>query len=126
VEGGGRMDQNEKRMWCELEERRKLLATVAERASHGEHIVLIYPALWPAKEDMHTYRPETLSLKVSDMLWCCTSGWVAFRTSGMYPEALRGLMAEIIWIDDAYEYASQELRDMVYERNSHYKQRRSK
>jgi len=106
-----------------VEERKQRLAKVAERASRGEHVVLIYPAIWPAKEDMHSYRPEALSLKVSDMLWCCPSGWVAFRTVGMPPETLRGLVAEIIWIDDAYECASQPLRDMVAERNSQYKHR---
>ena len=118
------MDQNEKRMWCELEERRKLLAKVAERASRGEHIVLIYPSSWPAKEDMHAYRPENSGLRVSEMRWKFPSnGWAAFCTVGTPPETLRGFIAEIIWVDDAYERAPQMLRTVVVERNSYYKHR---
>jgi len=96
---------------------------MVRRAELGAHIVFIYPNLGTAKDDMHLRFP-TATLRVSDMQWRFPSGGrVTFRTVGIDPNSLRGLVAEFVWRYDAYECAPQELRDMVYERNSHYKHR---
>jgi hypothetical protein len=120
------MDQNEKRMWEELERRKTLLLMVASRAIvGGERIVLIYPALWPAKEDMHTYYPREATLSVSDMRWRFKSdGWVMFRTvAAVDAGSLRGLLAEFIWVDDAERFVSARDRDEIAARNSYYRHR---
>lgn len=100
------------------------LKRIVERAKKGERFVAIYPCILSAKEALKSCKELGCIIYLHSMSACYgTKGLILFRHSDIDPDRLRGLVAEVMFFEDAYLRASADLTDIAAERTAVYRNR---
>ena len=97
---------------------------IIKRAEQGERIVVVYPSYRGARWAFEQV-PEGCKAYAHSLQWRFSSGAVIMFVSVQTdPDKLRGLDADVLFMDGAECDASQRFLDIAEERASMYRQRR--
>ena len=99
---------------------------IIQRAEQGERVVVVYPSYRRARWAFEK-APVGCKAYVNSLLWQFpSSGAVWFLSAQTDPDKLRGLDADVLFMDGAECDASPRFLDIANERESMYHRRRTK